>query len=182
MRESWCSHDCAFNIIRTEKKKQFNKETKRLKESIKTVSDYTKELQEVFNKYIRTRDYFEPCISCKISLEEASEKYSHYTKGIWDAGHYKSRGAKKQLRFNMLNVNKQCKPCNASAGTFSSQEHVVSHGYEKNLIEKIGLERVQALNNNNDVKRYTKDYLIRAIAIFKRKTKTAEKRVKLRLE
>jgi hypothetical protein len=86
-----------------------------------------------FNAYIRKRDseanYF-VCISC--NTPKAKSKMN--------AGHYYSAGNHPVARFNEDNVFGQCVQCN-----------LYLHGnlipYRKNLIQKIGIERVQAIDN-----------------------------------
>lgn len=85
-------------------------------------------LQTIFNKYIRLRDKNDPCISCG----EANRTFH--------AGHYVAVGAKYGLRFNEDNVHKQCSRCN----TFLHGNLI---NYRKNLIKKIGVDRVEALEN-----------------------------------
>lgn len=112
-------------------------EKKVLKEKTKTLSDYLKELQVVFNKYIRLRDVNLPCISCQ-----------RHHKGQYHAGHYRSVGAAPQLRFNELNVNKQCSACNNH-----KSGNVVE--YRINLIKKIGIVAVEWLEAENKPAKYT---------------------------
>jgi hypothetical protein len=123
-----CSAKCIIEYHNTFKKKQEKKATNLLKESLKTKSDYIKILQIVFNKYIRERDKDLPCISCKrFNVEE------------FHAGHYIA-STYQYHRFNEDNVNKQCSYCNTHLrGALID--------YRVNLIEKIGLERVEYLEN-----------------------------------
>ena len=51
------------------------------KEKLKSRSDWLKDLQRVFNEFIRLRDADLPCISC-----------GRYHQGQWHAGHYRSVG------------------------------------------------------------------------------------------
>ena len=91
------------------------------KEAIKKVK-----VQEKCNEYIRLRDAGKPCISCgKVTTLQAG----HY----WPVGGYDG------LRFNELNINGECAYCNAW-----DKAHLI--GYRKNLIKKIGLESVEALD------------------------------------
>ena len=91
------------------------------KEAIKKVK-----VQEKCNEYIRLRDAGKPCISCgKVTTLQAG----HY----WPVGGYDG------LRFDELNINGECAYCNAW-----DKAHLI--GYRKNLIKKIGLESVEALD------------------------------------
>lgn len=63
--------------------------------------------------------------------------------GGWDAGHYRSRGSASHLRFNLLNIHKQCVKCNR----FNSGNAV---DYRIRLIKRIGEDNVIRLENNNN--------------------------------
>ena len=103
--QSACSPICAFEWAKKLKEKKESKEWKERKremqENLKTLSDYKKDLQVVFNKFIRLRDTGEPCISCG----------NPHPKKI-NAGHYKSVGSHPELRFEELNAHSQCEYCN----------------------------------------------------------------------
>lgn len=81
---------------------------------------------KIFNAYIRKRDEGKPCISCGryVPLQ---------------AGHFYSANMYPTLRFDEDNVHGQCMQCNY----FSD----FKENYRKNLIERIGIDRVQQLDN-----------------------------------
>ncbi|WP_118812711.1 recombination protein NinG, partial [Haemophilus influenzae] len=119
-----CSPECAIKLARdnaqkaqerAEKKKQRERKAK-----LKSRSEWLKETQAVFNKFIRLRDKNEPCISC-----------GRYHQGQYHAGHYRSVGACPELRFCELNVHKQCAPCNDH-----KSGNIIE--YRINLVNKIG--------------------------------------------
>ena len=96
--------------------------------------------QRAFNDYIRARDG-DICISCGST-----------TAVSYHAGHYRTTAAASQLRFNEDNVHSQCAACNV--------HHSGAIGpYRINLITKIGLQRVLALESNNEPHRYTREEL-----------------------
>lgn len=119
------------------KTKEFKKETRERKESLKSRGDWIKEAQAQFNRYVRARDYELPCISCQ-----------RYHEGQYHAGHYRSVGGNPELRFEELNNNKQCAPCN---------NHLSGNlvDYRINLIKKIGLDKVEWLEGPHEPKKYT---------------------------
>lgn len=80
----------------------------------------------VFNRFIRTRDEGQPCISC-----------GKYT--VLQCGHFYSGGHHPELRFNEDNCHGQCQHCNYFLSGNLNE-------YRKNLINKIGLERVEKLD------------------------------------
>lgn len=189
--QTWCSPECGVKIARKKQKiaeqnklarlkKEKQKERaeiRKAKERLKTIPQLAKEAQAAVNKYVRLRDYLEPCISCGKSKEEVEAEQGWKTGGAWDAGHFMSRGAKSQLRFNLFNIHKQCKSCNAGSGKWSRKEATVSQEYEERLVNKIGQDKVDELKNNNEVVRYTPDYLRRIKKVFTKRARLAHKRL-----
>ncbi len=112
--------------VNTKRKKQVKKQ----REELKTHKDWLKDLQKVFNKYIRLRDQGKNCISCNRVL-----------KGKYDAGHFFSVGAYPNLRFNEDNVHAQCVHCN-------QHKHGNIAEYSIRLPQKIGLERFEELQQS----------------------------------
>lgn len=96
-----CSGTCAAHYAALKSKLKAKKEKKEAKEKLKTRTDHLKELQVIFNKYIRLRDKDKPCISCDRPLA-----------GKYDAGHFMSCGSHPNLRFMETNVHGQCVHCN----------------------------------------------------------------------
>jgi len=137
-----------------QKEKAWKKEKKVLKEKLKTKSDYLKELQTVFNTYIRLRDEAKGCISCGVDLRGRK----------FDAGHYRSVGGNPQLRFNEDNVHGQCVYCNR-------HQHGNILEYRLRLIKRIGIDKVDFLETENKAKQYSVPELIEMKVIYKDKIK-----------
>ena len=102
------------------------------KKRTKRKPDLVKKLDRVFSLYIRLRDAmpsgFVRCISCgKIKRFEDV-----------DCGHYFSR-THMATRFDEDNCNAECRSCNRM-----SADHLI--GYRKNLVAKIGLNRIDRLD------------------------------------
>jgi len=133
------------------------------KEALKTAGEYIKEAQTAVNKYIRMRDHGKQCISCG-SLPE--QKLG----GSMDAGHYRSRGSAGHLRYNVFNIHSQCKKCNR----FGSGNAV---DYRIELIKRIGLDRVERIENDNQYRKFTIDYLKRVKRIFNKRARLYENRL-----
>ena len=143
------------------RKEQKKKDVKRKKE-LKSAGDYIKEAQAAVNKYIRLRDRNKPCVSCG-----SNPKQKHG--GSFDAGHYRSRGSASHLRFNILNIHKQCVKCNR----FNSGNAV---DYRIELIKRIGEDNVIRLENNNNPRKFSIEYLQRVKAIFNKRARFYSKR------
>lgn len=131
------------------------------KEALKTVGDYIKEAQASVNRYVRLRDHGKPCISCGST---PGKKYG----GTMDAGHYRSRGAAGHLRFNLWNIHAQCVKCNR----YNSGNAV---DYRLRLIDRIGIEKVTALESDNSTRKFTVEYLKRVKKIFNKKYRMKKK-------
>lgn len=136
------------------------------KKKLKSVNDYAAEAQAAVNLYIRLRDYNKPCISCGCSKVSVFGGYRGA--GGWDAGHYRSRGAAAHLRFNLLNIHKQCVKCNRDRSG-----NVVD--YRIRLIERIGITAVESIESNNKQRKFTIEYLERIKRIFNRRARHYKK-------
>jgi hypothetical protein len=132
---------------------------------LRTVSDWTKLAQAMFNKFIRMRDADKSCISC------GREHVEWTLGGSWDCGHFRSVGAAPELRFEELNAHKQCKSCNGGSGKYARKNHTVSAEYRVRLIERIGLAKVEWLEGSHEPKRYRIDELIAIRDLYRRKAK-----------
>lgn len=112
------------------------------KADLKPLKHWEDLTQRVVNDYItKGRDADKPCISC-----------GTWETVQWEAGHYRSRGAASHLRYNEDNLAKQCHRCNCELS--SNAIH-----YREGLVARIGLQRVEALENNNTPHRYTREEL-----------------------
>lgn len=134
-----------------------------LKDKNKTHHRLIAEAQSAVNKYIRLRDDGKECISCGVPL--VSERLG----GGFDAGHYRSRGSAPHLRFYTLNIFGQCKRCNRWLGGNY-------HEYRIRLIERLGAEKVEAIESDQRSRHYSDEDLRRIRLIFDRKAKYLEKR------
>ncbi len=133
------------------------------KERLKTYNDYIKEAQKEFNHYIRVRDKNKPCVSC--GTAERTARHG----GVFDAGHYRSRGGSPQHRFNLLNCVGQCKRCNRWLSGNVANMRI-------GLIKRFGVERVEAIENDNAVRKFTGTELQRIKKIFSKKRRLYEKK------
>ncbi|HAV1906110.1 TPA: hypothetical protein JG938_002785 [Enterobacter hormaechei subsp. steigerwaltii] len=136
------------------------------RESFKTKAQWDKEAQSAFNRYIRIRDEGKECVSCGNPL---IGKSNYLTGSAIDASHYRSRGAASHLKFNTFNVHSACTRCNRQLSGNAVE-------YRIRLIDRIGLERVERLESNNEPRRFDIPYLKRIKSIFIRKARSLEKR------
>lgn len=155
-----CSIELAKNKIKEKQSKDWKKEKAKRKEALKTNADYVRELQKIFNTYIRERDKNKPCISCNKPLN---------TK--FDAGHYYSTGSYPELRFHEDNVHGQCVHCNQH-----KRGNLLEYGL--NLPKRIGLNKVLELRKLANVPRkYTVEELKGLKVFYKLKIKNLKDRL-----
>lgn len=158
--QTTCCIDCAIQYSNKPKvQKAYKMEKKKeLMEKYPDKAKWLKLAQTVVNKYVRLRDQEKPCISCKHS----GDRQFH-------AGHFIPQGNNQQLRYYTLNIWKQCSICN----NYLSGNLVP---YRANMIEKLGLEKVEEMEANQERGNYTIEYLERLIKVFRKKIKLYEGR------
>ena len=147
-----CCPDCAQTLARRNREKAEKRaatierqKTRAQLEAMKTIPELIAEADRAFCAFIRARDAGKPCICC-------GRGSSGWTRGgEWDGGHYRSRGAASHLRYHEDNCHAQLKQCNRRGWDLAS--------YRANLIGRIGLERVEALEQDNRTHKWTRDEL-----------------------
>lgn len=151
-----CQVEYASRVASRSAAKRMAVERKALKvhrDKLKTRSQWLKEAQVEFNRYIRERDRELPCISC-----------GRFHTGSYDAGHYRSVGAASHLRFNEDNCHRQCVPCNQH-----KSGNVVE--YRIQLCHRIGVGRVESLEASNGQVKWSIEDAKRIKAEYKAKLK-----------
>lgn len=160
-----CGLECAIKYAEKKREaKELNeykvqkRATREAKEKFKTRSEWMKEVQTVFNSFIRARDKNLGCCSC--------DKPASW-QGQWHASHYRSVGSAPELRFEELNVHKSCSVCN---------NHLSGNimNYRIKLVEKIGKQAVEWLEGKHEAKHYTIDDLKELKRIYREKIKQLE--------
>jgi hypothetical protein len=147
---------CGIELAKGKGRKKDAADLRERKSQLKPNTHWLKATQTVVNAYVVLRDKAEPCISCRAwDVEE------------FHAGHYRSRGAASHLRFNLDNLHKQCSQCN----THLSGNQVE---YRRHLVAKIGKERVLALENSNEPRKWDYEELKAIRADFKGRAKELE--------
>jgi len=155
--QSTCSLSCAIEQTAQKKSQVWKERKKILKDELTTVQDLMKVAQQVFNKYIRLRDDGNLCVSCGKTIN-----------GVRHASHYLSAGGHSAVRFNTDNVWVSCFKCNVMLSGNGIE-------YRMRLINKIGIERVEWLENNGSIaKKWTREELQEIIKEYKLKYKELE--------
>jgi hypothetical protein len=148
-----CSVRCSYKYVEILQQKKAKAEKKDGYEKLKSHSDYVQELQKVFNEFIRLRDKGKPCISCGTMT------------GQVHAGHYRTTKACPELRFCEIQVWRQCATCN----NFLSGNIL---NYRKELINRIGIEKVEWVEGDHNPKKYLIPELIKLKIFYRKKIKT----------
>jgi hypothetical protein len=129
-----CDYRCANRLVKIKAKKE--KQEKR--DEFVNYSKLMSEAKQAFQKWVRLRDENKPCVSCgKLTAEQ------------WDGGHYFKAEVYKGVIFNVHNVHKQCSNCNRWL-----DGNLIP--YRKELIARIGLQRVEELEELADTTRQKK--------------------------
>jgi hypothetical protein len=168
---TFCTFDHAIEFANNNKSKgraeikkhQFNE----MKERVNSQGAKSKLMQRAqasFNAYIRARDEKQPCISCG-TTKPVSGGYTGA--GGWDAGHYRSRGACPELKFEEDNCFKQCVACNRD-----NSGNVVN--MRIGILKRIGQERLDWIEGPHDPKKYTADDLKEIDKKYKAKLKALQ--------
>lgn len=129
------------------------REIKVRKEKLKSRADHLKDTQVAFNAWVRERDTGLPCVSC-----------GRHHNGQWQAGHFRSAGGHPELRFEPMNVWRQCAPCN----THKSGDLL---NYRIELIKRIGADLVDWLEGPHEPKKFTIDDLKAMTTDYRAKTR-----------
>ena len=140
--------------------KQAREDLKERREKLKTRREHMAEAQTAFNAYIRERDAGSPCISCDSNPSD----HDLITGSRWDAGHYRSVGACPELRFEPLNVHRQCVKCNRNLSGNAVE-------YRIRLVKRIGADQVAFLEGPHQARKYTIDDLKAIKAEYRAKIK-----------
>ncbi len=138
--------------------------------AVKKGPDLVKKLDKVFSAYIRLRDVMPNgcfrCISCgQIKRIEQG-----------DCGHFFSR-VHMATRWDADNAHLECRGCNRC-----SADHLIK--YRKNLIAKIGLDRINRLEMKADSTKHWMDFeLKKLIDYYTKEVKrlSAEKGINLKI-
>lgn len=155
-----CSPLCASKWVKAAKKAEAV-QTRERKAALKRIPDLIREAQTAFNAFVRARDETQPCICCgRFPMSNAWHS--------WDCGHYRSTGSASHLRFNEDNAHRQLVICNRHGAGRAVD-------YRIGLIHRIGLERVEALENNNTPKKWQRDELIAIKATYTQRLKDSKK-------
>ena len=162
-----CSPACALAIkdVNQQKARKSLAQVERIeikvrKEKLKSRAEHLREAQAAVNEFIRLRDAHLPCISC----DSIPSDHDLFTGSRWDAGHYRSVGSCPELRFEPLNIHRQCVKCNRNLSGNAVE-------YRIRLVLRIGVERVAWLEGPHPARKYTVEEIKAIKADYRAKTR-----------
>ncbi|GAA0258935.1 recombination protein NinG [Pseudomonas rhodesiae] len=179
-----CSPKCALATVEAQKTKEKKslaladrREIKVRKEALKSRADHMKDAEKAVRDYRRTYELSigSGCISCGESQESILHAQGWKTGGAFDAGHFLGKGARPELRLVPTNIWLQCKSCNAGSSKFAGKGETVSQGFRTGLIDRIGLEAVEALEADHTPRKETVEQLKAITAEYRAKTRELKK-------
>jgi hypothetical protein len=154
-----CSPRCLIRK-RKEDAKAERESFKARKEKLKTITEWEHECKDIVQKIARIRDRADGCISCHMGPDYA---------GQWHGSHFRPAGNHSAVELHLWNIHKSCAQCNKYKGGNIA-------GYRPRLIEKIGLERVEWLESQNQVTKRSVEYLKRFKKVMGKRLRRMEKR------
>lgn len=159
-----CSIECAIKLSRKNAQEEHDRaEKKKLKErKVKLREEdrgyWLKAVQREVNKYIRLRDKGRPCIACGSPWKPS-----------FQASHFIPQGRSSFLRFDERNIHSGCIRCNLFVGGGNI------HGYRPRLVEKIGEQEVEWLEENQHrIKKWEISELKEMLKLYRLKNKELE--------
>ncbi|SFS27647.1 recombination protein NinG [Pseudomonas sp. NFACC42-2] len=166
-----CSPKCGLaikDVNQTKARKSLaqveRREIKVRKEKLKSRADHLREAQAAVNEYVRLRDAHLSCISC----DSTPNDNDLMTGSRWDAGHYRSVGACPELRFEPLNIHRQCVKCNRNLSGNAVE-------YRIRLVQRIGAEKVVWLEGLHPACKYTVEEIKAIKAKYRAMTRELKK-------
>lgn len=157
-----CRSSCAqkrARAINEAKRAEEKAEIKRRKEALKKISELEADCRKIVQEIARIRDRKDGCISCHVG-----QNYD----GQWHGSHYRSHGGCSSLQFHLWNIHKSCAQCNKfKAGNIAE--------YRPRLVEKIGADRVEWLDNQPKSQKFSREHLYRFKAVMGKRLRRMRK-------
>lgn len=157
-----CRQSCAMKKARGDRlaaEKAEKEAFEKRKQATKRVSELESECRAIVQEIARIRDRNDGCISCHMG--------PNYD-GQWHGSHYRSHGGCSSLQFHLWNIHKSCAQCNKfKAGNIAE--------YRPRLVEKIGADRVEWLDNQPKSQKFSREYLYRFKAVMGKRLRRMRK-------
>ena len=147
------------------------------KEKLKSRSSHEADAEKAVRDYRRTYELSigSGCISCDKTQAQVQAEQGWKTGGAWDGGHFLSKGARPELRLVEQNIWLQCKGCNGGSAKYARKGESVANSFRIGLIERIGLEAVEALEADHEPRKYSIPELKAIAADYRARTRVLKK-------
>lgn len=160
--QSVCRQSCALKKARADRlaaEKAEKEAFEKRKQAAKRISELEADCRAIVQEIARIRDRNDGCISCHVG--------PNYD-GQWHGSHYRSHGGCSSLQFHLWNIHKSCAQCNKfKAGNIAE--------YRPRLVEKIGADRVEWLDNQPKSQKFSREYLYRFKAVMGKRLRRMRK-------
>lgn len=103
--------------------------------------------KDVLHLLVKLLDKDLPCIVC--NGHECGQKTE------WDAGHYLTKSAHPELKFDPRNIFKQCSGTNTASTGRSSAEASIRQKFDQGIIARYGMEHLMWLRSYHPPRKYT---------------------------
>jgi len=149
------------------------REIRARKDKLRKYGDFVADAEKAVRDYRRTYELSigSGCMSCGKTQAEVEAAQGWKTGGAWDGGHFLGKGARPELRLVESNIWLQCKGCNGGSNKYARKGESVRQGFRAGLIERIGIEAVEALEADHTPRKYTIEDLQAIKAKYRAKTR-----------
>ena len=106
-----------------------------------------KRTKDVVHELVRLLDAKEPCIVCR--------GFECGNRSEWDAGHYLTKAAHPELKFDPRNIFRQCSLTNTASTGRSSAEASIRVKFEQGIIATYGMAHLEWLKKHHPQVKYT---------------------------
>jgi len=161
---------CILKQLEADKAKAAEKERRRqaredheARQRLKTYAQHANDTQDAVNAYIRELRKGEPCMSCQRPFKPGQMQY---------AGHYLSRGARPDRRFQETNIWLQCYSCNSAKSSNALE-------YRLNLVKRIGEAQVVEMETETIMESPTIKDLHKIKKLYRQKLRALKAKNKL---
>jgi hypothetical protein len=181
-----CSPKCGIAYAESQRKakeaklaKLDRQQHRERKEALRTYGWYVDKAEKAVRDFRRTEELLNGsgCISCGGSQQEIIAAQGWKIGGAFDAGHFLGKGARPELRLEPLNIWLQCKSCNAGSAKFPRKAKTVSEAFRIGLIERIGVEAVEALEADHAPRHRTVEDLKAIAKEYRAKTRELKRKL-----
>ena len=152
--EQWCSSACGYalsqeKLAKKEKSEKLANKKKRIAAkrafNEKDKKFVEKRAKAYLHRWIKWRDQGLPCCACGNDM-------SHLPSRAVQASHYRPSGMNSAIRYDEINIHLGCSKCNLQMSGNLTE-------YRIRLIDKIGIEKVEWLESQNQVCKWSIDDL-----------------------